>query len=219
LPDFEKWDKASDVIKLLTKIESIAFGAEGEEPALHGVYRAIKKFINVHQEGWETELEYNDKVDSAIKGLDTVWGEPFVPPKLAGSTATTKETARQEFLAFTYIQGANNKKYRNLKDKFHNDRAAGVDKAYPQTLELAKRALLQYQGPTDSRSGRNGQDRPPPVNNSGVTSFHQQGQQDDDDISDYEEVSDNQSTANHPNRTVNRNDSGRTRRSIFSSWE
>jgi len=106
LPDFKTWDKASDVITLLNKIESIALGEEGEEPPFAALHRSIRQVFTTHQEGGETIQQYSRKYKSDIKGLEAMWGEPFVPPKLANSTPKEKEAARQQVFAYGFIKGA-----------------------------------------------------------------------------------------------------------------
>jgi len=95
--------------------------------------------------------------------------------------------------------------------------AAGNKDAYlyPETLDEMTTLLAGYQGPwTPPTNPQTWQEQPSPQQ----TSFHQQTDQDDDGISDYETDTDNQSVASNTNRNRT-NNLASTGRDIYSSSE
>jgi len=196
-----------DLIKLMKRIEDIALGLEGADPPMDATIKAIKKLFVLHQPPPEEVHCYRERTDAAIKSLESMWGAQFSPPKL-GTTDDEIKKASQKLYARVFLEGADNKCCHILKAKFKNDYlASGGKESFPETLDEMTELLIGYQDPSWT----------PPTNprvrqeESNQTSFHQQGNQDDDDISDYEEVSDTQSHTSHPNTRVRG-------RGIFSSF-
>jgi len=173
--------------------------------------KAIKKFFQLSQPPPELVSNYRDRTNTAIKGLEAVWGGKFVPPKLSGNTDDEKDKASQQLYALVFLDGADKIRFQSLKSKLHNDFLAGTKKAYPKNLDDITALLEGYQAAwAPSTNPRIRQEQSPP----NQTSFHQQADQDDDELSDYEEVNDNQSHNSHPNTRVR----GRGIFSNFSGW-
>ena len=78
--------------------------------------------------------------------LEAQWGMFYPPAMIAADTTNTltNKIARDRFLSMMFLQGADKKRFENLRYDLHNSKISDVDK-YPKTIESMYTLLMNYQ--------------------------------------------------------------------------
>ncbi|KAL7447592.1 hypothetical protein ACHAXS_006643 [Conticribra weissflogii] len=160
LPGIEAIMASQDVVKLLAAIRAICTEGGGRRHNVMTIVQANKKVDLFYQRGDQSNDKYVEELSSLIKVVESHGGqygyEPGIPNtildeklKKTVKTATTAEVeeameiAKERFTACLVLNGADNGRYKQLKDDLHNQHMMGTDN-YPKTVEHAVKLLNNY---------------------------------------------------------------------------
>ena len=158
-PGMEDAAATQDVVKLLNLIQSICSEAGGSRQGVMSLVQGKKKVDTFYQRADQTNDDYAEELLALVRVVETYGGaygkEPGIIDavlKDSGKTmmaasadqkAAAEAEARERYVACLIISGADNGRYKQLKDDLHNHYTMGTDK-YPKTVEGAIKLLNNY---------------------------------------------------------------------------
>jgi hypothetical protein len=143
-PNFKKIEMEDDVAGLLELIERITHTSAGAQEPFWAMQEVLRRFMAINQGKRQTIERYQRNFMIQANVIAGQWGL-FYPPKLAKSDSDAdKEAAHQAFLARIFLAGADNHRFRGLKEDLNNQYLSKKDN-YPATVQEAATLLTFYQ--------------------------------------------------------------------------
>lgn len=167
--EFLNLETASDVIGFLNKLERMAFTTEGSQHPVWTLQGTMRRFFTFSQGNHESITRYYTRFMSQVKVTETQWGTMCPPTGITIAPAldedgdvtnqaemdAEKEKVRSQFLAMLLLDGADKKRFGQMRHDMSNAYITGTN-TYPATLEEALQAMTYYQNHDESGKNRKG---------------------------------------------------------------
>ena len=140
--EFRTWEIDRDVVKVMKKLEMMAFSSEGVAHPAWALQRALNRLFSLHQGPTEPIASFQKRLTAQLEVVKALWGGNWSPPALM-SDGLTEDEAQGQLWIMILLAGVDKKRFGSLLDGLNNDYLAGQDR-YPSDIDSTVTLLSNY---------------------------------------------------------------------------
>ena len=126
--DFEQLEVDSNIVEILKRLKVMAFSSGGTQDPFWMLSEVVSQLAGVRQGQHESLTNYLKRYEAQVDVVEGGWGKLY--PTALVDTNTTKEQARDKFLARLFLHGSH---CEDVKTEMKNNYLVGKDQ-YPGTV-------------------------------------------------------------------------------------
>ena len=167
LPEYSQFSSDCDFMGPHKAIREVTYNYQSQKYQALQVHVMNTKIANIKQGKYQTPSTYLERFKSQVEVIEEGEGNIGFSPSMIKmellkcnpptdiETASMEqyeaacETAKQKYLAITFLTGATNKEHTHMMNTLENNYLRGNHDAYPATLEKVFELLLNWRGVHD----------------------------------------------------------------------